>query len=369
MKVYIYITAIVLIAFSCKKDEPCSCDETRAYMLALGDFPYDNTLEAIKNTSSIVISDGDLAMMHFDGGVPWQAALDSTDYPAGFLSGINGKIQRLPENYPVYLAVTPLAFARDGLALNWGDNSNESQVSPWDTLALDDPLVVKAYLSYCRYMIRQFNPVYFAYAIEANLLIDKSPVKWESFVNLSRQVYQSVKHEFPDLPVFFTIQAEAFHQSVILHSEMLADILDYTDMIAVSTYPFVLYDNAAAIPADYYPDISALASSKPFVISETSWPAENITAPSLFLFESDESMQKDYLQRLFEDLDKLNTRFVSWFFPVDYDGIWENVLKDSPDAAVVRLWKDCGLYDGTLKQRPASVLWLEAKAKILTGQE
>src|SRR5688500_17328384 len=56
----------------------------------------------------------------------------------------------------------------------------------------DDPLVMKAYLSYCRRAVEFFKPDYLAIGIETNEIHDAGAKTWRAYVTL---------HERPDLPV------------------------------------------------------------------------------------------------------------------------------------------------------------------------
>jgi hypothetical protein len=358
----ILITGLGLF-FSCNKGsttEPVNgTKETRSFALGFTDFPHANSLDALVAAFGVIKQDGDMAVMHFDGGVPWQEALDGTPYPQNFLDELNGKAGAIPPGHLTYLAVTPIAFSRNTLAENIGQSGSEPLSPPWDTLTFDSPQVIQAFINHCEKLITIYTPEFFAYAIEANMLIDLAPSEWNAFVSFAQSVYTSLKTNHPTLPVFITLQAEWFHDNPNTQSTNISQILPFTDYIAVSSYPFIKQSDPNLLAADYFTKIANLAPNKPFAIAETSWAAEDVTAPYPILIPATEETQKAYLERLLSDSDSLSAAFVCWFFTRDFDEFWESDLQFSPIAATVRLWKDSGLYDGQGNPRPALTLWRE----------
>ena len=336
--------------------------QTRTYTLGFTDFPHAFSSAAVAAAYDVIARDGDLAVMHFDGGVPWQQALDGTPYPPNVQGELTSKARSIPAGHEVYLAVTPIGFTRDGLAPKWETTTDEPLDPPWDRRTFDHPEVITAFGNHCERMIQNFAPDYFALAIEANMLAYFVPSQWPAFVTLADSVYRRLKRAHPDLPVFITLQANAFHLSPSAQRAAIADILPFSDLIAVSAYPFTDQPDPDLLPADYFAQLANLAPDKPFAIAETAWPAEDVTAPYPTFIPASDSTQLAYMQRLLADCDKLSARFVTWFFTRDYDDLWETHLKSSPIAAIARVWKDTGLYDGAGNPRPALQPWREKLA-------
>jgi hypothetical protein len=67
--------------------------------------------------------------------------------------------------------------------------------------------------------------------------------------------------------------------------------------------------------------------------------------------------QKRYVEFLLTQTEHCSGRFVNWYVSRDYDAYWNHVLKDSPNANLVRFWKDNGLYDGDGNPRPSLTSW------------
>ncbi len=328
--------------------------ETRSFALGFTDFPYARTSDAYLEGYEIIEKDADMVVMHFDDGIPWQAAFEKSDYGTEIENDLEGKVSLIPEDHIIYLAITPISFERDDIAKNKSD-----EATPWRP-RLDDPDVITAYINHANTMIEMFSPDYFAYAIEVNLFYHKTPDRWEEFMRLAAATYTSIKADHPSLPVFITIQADFFHPEPDKQTAALHEILPYTDYIAISTYPFTNQIDQTQLPSNHFSAITNLAPTKPFAISETAWPAEDITDPYPITVQGSEESQSAYLEWLIDEANRLGAVFVTWFFTRDYDQFWEAELQNSPIAPIIRIWKDTGLYDGEGNPRPALDIWREA---------
>jgi hypothetical protein len=348
---------------SSSSNGPEPAGETRSFALGFTDFPYSLAPGAYEETVDVVRRDGDMAAMHFDDGVPWQEALSAQPYAPGWAAELNARATAMPSGHVVYLAITPIAFSRDGLAPHRGATGSEPLVPPWDTYHFDSPEVIDAFTAHAENMITIFNPDFFAYAVEANMLIDFAPGEWTAFVTLAREAYTRLKAKHPTLPCFITLQADSFHANRAGHAAAIAQLLPYTDFIAVSSYPFGLTADPGLLPADHFSALAELAPDKPFAVAETGWPAEDVTAPFPVTIPASEATQQAYVERLLDDADSLSAAFVMWFVSRDYDDLWESYLQFQPNAALLRLWKDNGLYTGDGQRRPALETWREWLAR------
>jgi hypothetical protein len=355
-----------------KTGETNSGAETRSFYMGFTPFPHAFTLEAVEVAYDVISRDADMIVQHFDDGVPWEEALDNANnvatyrdtYAANLLNDLDYKIQHIPAGHIIYVAVTPLGPLREGLALHRGDGANEALTPPWDTYALDHPDVIKAYTKHCLNMIEHFKPDYFAYAIEANILVfyDKQngTSKWAQFFNLVKEVYPAIKANYPDLPIFISLQIGFFHTDITEQTMAISQILPYTDYIAISAYPYTATADPTDLPADYFSKLTDLASTKPVVIAETAWPAEDVedvNNPGTIIAAEDPQRQQQYIQFLINEMDKLGGRFITLFFTRDYDDFWESDMQYYPDAQLIRTWRDTGLYDGQGNSRPALDTW------------
>jgi hypothetical protein len=331
---------------------------SRPFAMGFADHPNALTIDALVSAFGVIEKNADLASLHFDGGVPWQEAFADSPYPESFASEVNGKAGLIPGGHKRLLSITPISFGRDTLAPAIGADPDR-----WAGKGFADEEVIRAFITHAERMIEAANPDFFAYAIEPNLLYAKAPASWPDFLVLAEATYTSIKARYPDLPVFVTIQAETFQDDPPGQSEALRALLPFTDIIAVSTYPYLRISDPAAIPAGYYADIAALAPGKPFAISESGWPAEDVDDPYPVLIPSSSEAQDAFLSRLLGDLDEMEAVFFVWFLTRDIDEAWEQSYAALPIAPTARLFRDIGLLDGAGDARVAMDTWREWLAR------
>lgn len=334
--------------------------DPRTYLLGFTDFPHVVTIQGLIEAYRVIADEGDLAVEHFDGGVPWDEALNGTPYSQGFQDELTGKASLVPPGHRVYLAVTPIAFGRNGLALYQRDQPNQPLPAPWSTRSFDHPDVITAFGNHVERMIAIFDPDYVAFAIEANMLLDSVPEEWDAFVALAEAVYTRLTSAHPQLPVFISLQAESFNGDRAGQTPEIQAVLPFSDFIAVSAYPYFDIPTVAGVPSDYFTSMHDLAPAKPFAIAETGWPAEPVGAPAPVSIPATPADQRSYLERVLALAESRNAEFVTWFFTRDFDQAWDETFSTTPDAPVVRLFRDTGLFDGAGSARSALTPWREA---------
>ena len=332
---------------------PAASGPPRPFAMGFTDFPYAFSPQAVNEVAAIVRRDGDLAVLHFDDGVPWAEALAGTPYPAALQADLERKAAALPAGHVRYVATTPIAFTRDRLAPRPGG----AQDPPFDRKSFDDPDVIQAFLAHTEKLIALYRPDFFAYGIEVNILRQFAPAEWDRFVAFAAAVYPRLKATHPALPVFLTFQADFLAQIGAPQEAAIREVLPYTDLLAASAYPYEAQADPRAVPADLFDRLARLDPAKRFAVAETGWAAENVTAPYPKNIPADEERQRLYVERLLSDALRLNAAFVSWFLTRDFDDLWETTLKDLPGASLARLWKDTGLYAGDGRARPALASW------------
>jgi hypothetical protein len=349
----------------------CSCGEGggngRTFALGFTDFPHGNSLAAVLAAWSVIGQDADMASVHFDDGVPWPEALGGLPYNTDYTAELDAKAAAIPHGHLTYLSLTPMNFMRDSLAAYRGTTGGMDLPAPWNTYGFDHPDVITAYLNHCENMIDIFDPDFMTYTIEANILAENNPSAWASYVTLAQNAYPALKGSHPDLPLIITLQADFFHAASSTQTAIISQILPYTDYVGVSTYAFTSGYTPLTLPAEWFSAMSDLAPDKPFAVGETSWPAQTITDPYPVDIPANEEGQADYVTRLLSDAEKLDAVFVNWFFTRDFDDFWESYFKDHPDAALVRIWKDTGLYDGEGNPRTGLDVWHSYLDRKRTG--
>jgi hypothetical protein len=267
-----------------------------------------------------------------------------------------GKKAATPDRGAVYLAVSP----------GRGDLKQAEKSLPFPKhLAgkpYDDPLVEKAYLGYCRRMLEIFQPDYLAIGIEVNEIFQATPAGWKAYASLHRRVYEDLKKDHPNLPIFasFTLHG-LLNATGAKREQMLAafdQIMPYNDVVAISFYPFIRggttdYAGCLAWVTEHFGKYK-----KPYAVVETGEAAERLRLPtSGQIIEGTPQKQESYYKALFEFARRNKARFVISFLHRDYDALWEKIKAGAPEAFMA--WRDCGLLDETGKPRPAYRVWRE----------
>lgn len=327
----------------------------------LGFTPDDllSTPEVSKTVYVTLSKHADLVAFHIGLGVPWEEALDEQPFPPAVeqhlakLSQLKG---RLRGDRAVYLALTPLKLSRNDIAIYWGGDT--AGAKKWRGRALDDPETILAYTRFCRRMIHTFKPDYFAYGIEVNMLADVNPRRFKQFQALAKQVYETLKAENPDLPIFLTFQIDLYHKHRARQRPVIAELLPYSDFIAVSTYPYMEGYTPQALPGDWFADVATIDPAKPFAIAETGFIAEESYREWLSgkTVEGSEEAQAAYVRLLLRSAGRQRARFVVWFFAQDLDEFWGG--QTNPAVRwFVKTWRDSGLVDGSGREREGLKEW------------
>ena len=194
-------------------------------------------------------------------------------FPKALLEEWEGKKSATPPEGQVYLAISP---GRGELKM-----ADKAGPLPKELAgkAYDDPLVMKAYLNYCRRAIEFFKPDYLAIGIEVNEIYrDGGRKKWDAYVALHQHVYTELKKDHKDLPIF---ASWTLHQMFQQRGRMLEEfqkLMPYNDLVAVSYYPFFVADKDRLAALDW---MTAQFDSfkKPYAIVETNDAAERLPLP------------------------------------------------------------------------------------------
>lgn len=344
---------------------PVEADAPRTFRLGFTPFPYEISVEAVNYVYERIAEDADIVMHHFDNGVPWLEALNGDPFSANIRDDIALRLSSTPESHEVLLSVTPISISRDSLAPYRGDEDDMPLPAPWDTRAFDHPDTITAYTSYVRRMIETFAPDYVVMGIEVNLLMQNRPDLWDGYVTLHRAAYNTLKGEFPGLPLMVSLLGVSFWPDITEadyddQMQALADIIDYTDVFAVSMYPFMSAFMTSTLPDDLFTRLADLSEGKPMAISETGFPAQTLDLPSFGLnMPGDETKQHAYITRLLAAATADDYLFIINFVLRDYDQLWAQIGGGDVNA----IWRDTGFYDENGTPRPALEAWRTALAR------
>ncbi|MBV1908260.1 MAG: hypothetical protein KUG78_03005 [Kangiellaceae bacterium] len=336
-------------------------DPTRSFKMGFTPWLYEASQEAIDVTYSRLITHGDIIKHHLQGGIPWQESLDGTDYHPNVESEIQGRLDKTPVGTTVFLAIDSLNTERDTISPNWGESDNQTHTGEWVERSWGSAEVIQAYISFAIDMIDRFEPTHFEYGTEVSELILNNPAGYVEYLIFAEAVHTTLSALYPELKLMTSIAFKSPDSaSMQLIEASYGQLMPFTDVLGISTYPYVFFDHTdrgdtANLPADWLSQASDIAGDKPMAISETGWIGENLTIDEFqYSEQSDETKQSSYVNMLLSESEALEMEFVIWWTTSDFDTLWNNELQQSP---VAKIWKDIGLYDQNQNQRMGLRSW------------
>jgi len=335
-------------------------DSTRSFHMGFTPFPYEISFDAVQDVYAKIASDGDMIVHHFDNSIPWQEALDGSPYSDNIMNDWELRRSLTPPNHHVLLTLTPISIGRDSLALYRGEQDDMPLPAPWNAYSFDHPDVIQAYINYIETSINYFQPDYLLIGIEVNLLMSSRPDLWDAYVRLHRQVYTAIKLVHEDLPVMVSMTGADLLEGYtdVNHADQmraLADIIDYTDTLAFSLYPYMTRFLTTSIPSDIFAQLAEL-TDKPLAIAETGYPAQpfRVEVGANISFNGTPELQESWIRLVLESAQEYDYQFVTNFILQDYDALWQ-IIGGQADLTI--LWRDTGLYDENGNERPALDVW------------
>lgn len=332
--------------------------KSRPFVMGATCFPHDVSIEALQALQTFLSTNAEVVAQKLDDGVAWPEALGGTP----FAPELDKKIEEVawrPEGKKLLFSTTPFNGGKDGVAGYRGALGNLPLGGGWTGKDFDDPELIRAYVAWCRELIRRTKPDFFCYAMELNQLA-KHPAKWKKIVPFCRDVYLLLKKEHPALPLFFTIQAEAWHENEPAARRAIQQVAAYTDVAAVVSLPNLRESNPAKLGKDYFSRIAAAVPGKPFGVAETAFLGEDLVLPGIER-AGKAVWQDEYLNRLLDDCARLHAKFVVWTVPRDYDLLYLKLLANTP-LEFLKILKDTGLLDGDGKPRKSFETWEKWRA-------
>jgi len=324
--------------------------QSRPFRMGFTAFPYDITVEAVEETRRFVRDNADLIAHHIEG-VPWAEALQNAPFPKEVQSDRESKRSMKPPGAKVYLAVSP---GRGDL--RQPDRGATPLPPELKGKSYDDPLVQRAFLTYCQRMIDFFQPDYLAIGIETNEILNAGADRWRDYVSLHRLVYRALKRDHPHLPIFASFTLHCMIQD---RGRMLAawrELMPFNDLVAVSYYPFLAEETPEKAMAWLTERFDPLG--KPYAMVETNDAGDRLVLPqSKIVIDGAPEKQATYVQALLALAEQRRFEFVVLFVHRDYDALWDKIKAGSPELFMV--WRDCGLIDEQGVARPAYGVWRE----------
>jgi hypothetical protein len=333
----------------------------RPFYMGFTPWPSDITPEAVQEMYEFLGRNSDIIAEHVEG-VPWTEALDGRPFSEGLMNDWNGRKKSIPAHAKVYLAISPLNGTRSGIADYRGTSEHMPIPKQFEGKALNDEMVKKAYLDYCRRAFEFFKPDYFAVGIETNELFRNGHVHWADYIDLHRYVYRELKREHPDLPIFVSLTLHTLYADSREHGDemvqALRPLMDSNDMLAISFYPFFKHLSGDVDDAFAYLAREFDGLRKPYAVAETGESAARIAFKAdgaEVVLDGSSEAQLSYYRKLLAFAEAKRLRFVISYMYKDYDALWNRIKQSSPGW--FEAWRACGFLDANGTKRPAYEVW------------
>ena len=317
--------------------------------------PPELTNESLLSTLEGIRQHGDVILVQRP--VPWAAFIESPDAESQEYTDLVNLLTVASQHSLEYiLVIDPL----NGLdRRQFANLPNELEGGNFGT-----PEIRAAFKNYAIRMAGDLQPRYLGLASEINTYADAQPADFKNFVSLYRETYAAIKTVSPKTQVFVTFQWDDLNNVIPFDSadgepfqpkwEQIEIFEPQLDIWAISSYPFVAFESAVEIPADYYTPLLA-RTNKSLAVAEGGMNSRPIGQ-----FSGTPQDQSDYLSAIHH---QIGARLHFWIYLVldDINGeayrdfLAQNGMETNVDTI---LWfAAVGLreMDGTPK--PALKIW------------
>ena len=334
--------------------------------------PYDWSEAAFEDTFQVMGDNSDIIGFFLDSYVPWNEAAEQKPYHPVQEQELQKRLNGIRPHQKVFLGTSLLGSDRVSLSGYLGE-TEEPRTGKWQDKTFDDPEVIAAYLNWCRDLINRFQPDYFMYVAEVDAgLVDVDDPRFQALFRAVQQIYPALKADYPTLPIMLEFMLES-EEEMAKRAAVVQALLPYTDIYAVSTYPFLMTGgNPADIPKDWFSRVKDIAPDKPFSVVETNFLAQSFYHPTQgipipfrkkrLLIPAKPKWQAGYLEFLLSEANELDAEFVLHWGYRDLDQL-QAILDgtggpfDSNIHGFASLAKDCGLIDERGRPRPSWDVW------------
>lgn len=326
-------------------ETPAASGTARSFLLGLSAQPSQQTEGAFRDAFELAEMGGETILIQRTP--PW------SDFLAG--SSISQRTENLTRlereladrhDLTLMLAIDPTEAGDRGRIAGLPEGLADAD--------FEHPAVRAAFVAYAKYLALNYQPSYMALGVEVDLLYARlGPEAFESFLSLYEETYDEVKAVSPRTLLFPTFQYESMlgildnggtHQPTWSLVQQFGERLD---LLAVSSYPGLVFETITDLPANYYQALEDVADV-PIALVSLGWSSAQDRQG-----EPPETGQVTYLYRVLAAADDLEAHLVIWHLGRDPEVVPEGF------EAMARM----GMYSASGQPKNAWRVWLSAKVR------
>jgi hypothetical protein len=316
--------------------------------MGISSLPAELTEESYSETFRLAASAGEVILIQRTP--PWEELLQGTFSEETVFTTERETALAEEHGLDIFLAIDPTDGSRQRRSLAG---------LPDDLLGagFSDPAIHDALVDYARYVAETYRPAYLAFGVEMNGYQQHHPEDFERFVVIYHEAYEVVKEISPETLVFPTFQFEElqgllpFQDPLPPQWNLISRFEPRLDVLAISSYPDIVFPEADEIPESYYAQLS-LYTNRPVAISGMGFSSS--ASEEVSEAEAEEA-QAAFLRRTLDNAQQLSMPFVIWFVSRDPSFTGESAL-DLGTSGLIH-------QDGTPK--PSWDIWQTASLRPL----
>jgi hypothetical protein len=243
-------------------------------------------------------------------------------------------------NLKLFLAIDPTMPGDRSQLANLPDNLKGE--------GFTNPDIRAAFIAYAKYLALNYKPAYLALGVEVDMIYrGRGDGSFRNFLSLYFEAYDAVKSVSPDTLVFPTFQYEDMLGLLNTGSPTLPTwtlvkrFEPKIDMLAVTSYPSLVFDRVSALPLDYYDALKGVID-KPIAFASIGWNSADVASGA-----PDDGSQPAYLYRALSAAENLDGRLLIWYLgrdpetvPQGFEPLANMGLQDSGGhpKSIWRIW-------------------------------
>ncbi len=280
--------------------------------MGLSSLPAELTEESYASAFERAASAGEVVLIQ--RVPPWQELLADGMFPSDEIAMETQTETALAEkhNLDLFVAIDPTDAT---------DSSGQLTGLPEELRreGCADENVRAAFIVYAQYVALNYQPRYLALGVEINTHYEQNPEDFSHFVSLYAEAYDAVKELSPETLVFPTFQLEEMKGLLPVDADRkpqwhLIDRFEpRLDLLAVSSYPGLVFGDPSLIPDDYYAELAS-QTTHPVAIAETGYSSGEDAGG---MSGGSEQEQAAFLRRVLGDAEELEAPLLVWFVGQD----------------------------------------------------